>query len=45
MKDGKDINEMLNMPMAYMLSILSEQNTNMTDEEEERVLDRFLDSI
>lgn len=36
---------MLQMPMNFMLQILSEENKNMTDEEEEKALDRFLDSI
>ncbi|WP_213811066.1 phage tail assembly chaperone GT [Jeotgalicoccus sp. WY2] len=45
MKEGKDINDLLNMPMAYMISIINENNTNMTNEEEERALDSFLNSI
>jgi hypothetical protein len=44
-KDGKDMNELLDMPMNFMLSILEEKNVNMTEEDEERALDRFLDSI
>lgn len=39
------MNELLDMPMNFMLSILEEQNVNMTEEDEERALDRFLDSI
>ncbi|WP_416375732.1 phage tail assembly chaperone GT [Salinicoccus roseus] len=45
MKEGKDMNELLDMPMNFMLSILEEKNVNMTEEDEERALDRFLDSI
>ncbi|GAB3061842.1 phage tail assembly chaperone GT [Salinicoccus sesuvii] len=45
MKEGKDINEMLKMPMNFMLSILDEKNKAMAPEDEERALDRFLDSI
>ncbi len=39
------MNELLDMPMNFMLSILEEKNVNMTEEDEERALDRFLDSI
>jgi hypothetical protein len=45
MKDGDDITQLLKMPATYMLSILREDNQNMSQEDEERVLDRFLDTI
>lgn len=41
MKNGKDINEILDMPYHYVLQILDERNQkkNLSEKEQEAILD------